>query len=87
MSVDKDKITEFAEKTGQAITEGVKAGAKYTKEKAPLVGNACLKFGRELKEIFTSKNKAEVIDVADATKPENSADSTAGDHADKDTNE
>ena len=33
MSVDKDKISEFAEKTGAAITEGVKAGAKYTKEK------------------------------------------------------
>lgn len=67
MSVDKDKITEFAEKTGQAITEGVKAGAKYTKEKAPLVGNACLKFGRELKDIFTSKDKAEIVDVIETT--------------------
>ena len=65
MSLDKDKINEFAEKTGKAITQGVKAGAKYTKEKAPLVGKACLKFGHELKEIFTSKNKAEIVDVVE----------------------
>ena len=66
MSVDKDKISEFAEKTGAAITEGVKAGAKYTKEKAPLVGNAFLKFGHELKEIFTSKSNVKVVDVTEA---------------------
>lgn len=66
MGLDKDKINEFAEKTGKAITEGVKAGAKYTKEKAPLVGKACLKFGHELKEIFTTKNKAEVVDVVES---------------------
>ena len=65
MSFDKDKINEFAEKTGKAITNGIKAGAKYTKEKAPLVGKACLKFGHELKDIFTSKNKAEVVDIVE----------------------
>ncbi len=63
MSIDKDKITEFAEKAGEAITETIKAGAKYTKEKAPLVGNACVKFGRELKDIFTSKSNSEIVEV------------------------
>ena len=88
MGFDKEKINEFAEKTGKAITDGVKAGAKYTKEKAPLVGKACLKFGHELKEIFTSKSTANVVDVAEITEPENSEDSTASDNtADKSTNE
>lgn len=67
MSVDKDKIAEFAEKTGEMITEGVKAGVEYTKEKAPLVGNACLKFGRELKDIFTSRNTSEIVDIIEST--------------------
>lgn len=67
MSVDKDKIAEFAEKTGEMITEGVKAGVEYTKEKAPLVGNACLKFGRELKDIFTSRNTSEIVDIIEPT--------------------
>ncbi len=67
MNIDKDKINEFAEKTGETITKGVKAGAKYTKEKAPLVGKAFLNFGHELKEIFTSKKQAEVVDVIDST--------------------
>ncbi len=63
MSVDKDKIAEIAEKTGEAIVQGAKSGAKYTKEKAPLVGKAFLKFGHELKEIFTSKKESDVVDV------------------------
>ena len=67
MGVDKDKITEFAEKAGQVITEGIKAGAEYTKEKAPLVGKACLNFGHELKEIFTSKNSTEIVEVVEST--------------------
>ena len=75
MSVDKDKISEFAEKTGAAITEGVKAGAKYTKEKAPLVGNAFKKFGHELKEIFTSKNNVKVVDVTESTEAEEKTES------------
>lgn len=76
MSVDKDKFTEFAEKTGEVIIEGVKAGVEYTKEKAPLVGDACLKFGRELKDIFTSENKAKVVDIVEPTEPEESSENT-----------
>ena len=70
MGVDKDKIAEFAEKTGEIITEGVKVGVEYTKEKAPLVGNACLKFGRELKEIFTDHNTSDIVDVVESDKNE-----------------
>lgn len=76
MSIDKDKITEFAEKTGEVIIEGVKAGVEYTKEKAPLVGDACLKFGRELKDIFTSDNTAKVVDIVEPAETEESTDNT-----------
>lgn len=65
MSIDKDKFTEFVEKTGEVIIDGVKAGVQYTKEKAPLVGDACLKFGRELKDIFTSENTSEFVDIVE----------------------
>lgn len=72
MSIDKDKLTEFVEKAGDVIIDGVKAGVQYTKEKAPLVGDACLKFGHELKDIFTSNNTAEVVDIVEPTETEES---------------
>lgn len=70
MSIDKDKFTEFVEKTGEVIIDGVKAGVQYTKEKAPLVGDACLKFGRELKDIFTSENTSEFVDIVEPNESE-----------------
>lgn len=73
MGLDRDKISEFAEKTGEAITKEIKAGANYAKEKAPLVGKACLKFGQELKEIFTSKSNAKVVDVVESKEADKNA--------------
>lgn len=70
MSIDKDKFAEFVEKTGEVIIDGVKAGVQYTKEKAPLVGDACLKFGRELKDIFTSENTSEFVDIVEPNESE-----------------
>ena len=51
------------------------ASRKYTKEKAPLVGNAFKKFGHELKEIFTSKNNVKVVDVTESTEAEEKTES------------
>lgn len=76
MGLDKEKFTEFAEKTGEVIIESVKAGVEYTKEKAPLVGDACLKFGRELKDIFTSENTSDFVDIVEPAETEESTENT-----------
>lgn len=65
MTIDKDVILDIADKTGKTIVTGVKAGAEYTKEKAPQVGKALKSFGKDLKKIF-AEEKVKVKDVGDA---------------------